>query len=325
MHVFLSDTASLWKFSGLAHHHSRLAGFCAEQAAGSFNKNAATDMRNAWPRFVEETGSTRMHWLGFRLGMAVLGWDYEQTTELCYDRNRWRDEEPPRYTDGSEGESHTKWENGNSQADTFGADSMCDAQRAVCPQMASGSLLYRIRAVHSLVIEHAARAEATNNSTPGANPVDCWVHVENLFDDLAHCFHLYTTAQHAGSAFDLDYVREELRQIQEEGRPGANHANANPDTAGCKSFFPNEELRNAMYSREASIACAIGFAGCCAGVNATWTARVRAASLHYASSAHSYGRTVQHTETHKAVDADRWYSETLFKRPPAMRMLLPKN
>ena len=292
--------ASLFQFSAVKHEHSDMAGWCARQAGAAtfeFDEARGFDSNNrgqsrAWIDFVRKTGAATLHWLSFRIGMFLLGWDYETSMEPCHEGNRWhRDDrqkeraEPPSYRDDSPDDDERERmaeapegidvENrGRDQANMYGEDFLCDAQRAVCPNMAPPSLERRI----GTLIDHIATR--THDAHPNApSVVHCWVHVENLFDDLRHCILLYNASQHAGSALRIKSIATELERFDRE-QP---RHNANPRRASCSDIYAlDPSLPHVIYAQEARLAKAVGYDGCCKGVNASWTEVTRSAALRAA-------------------------------------------
>ena len=72
--------ASVWSFSGRSHEHAHLAGWCHELVGGSSNPESGLE---SFRSFVTRTSSPRLHWLGHRIAMHLLGLPYERLVALA--------------------------------------------------------------------------------------------------------------------------------------------------------------------------------------------------------------------------------------------------
>ena len=333
-------TASLWKFSAVNHHHSRLAGWCAERAGAMSlrhpgngsrdNKPSVCDKRTsvcatpsldpsylrAWSSFVNRTGARTMHWFGFRLASLLLGLDYEHEMARCYERegdqvdygeHNGEHKGPPRHKEmeAEHQRAHDDWHevneveeeegeapflkavmgmgveereqyeaSGQDKRDAFGTGTLCDTENhAVCPQLASSRLEARL----SEVLDHLI-SQPLDEGPSASSMVDCWVHLETLFSDLRFCLGLYGRRQHAGSALNVHQILQDLKNMQDNGTHAQTHSNQQVDRTSCEALYSEEgsrraspALSNAVYSRDGRLARAVGYAGCCAGLNVSWT------------------------------------------------------
>ena len=124
-------TASVWKYSAVSTHHSRLAATCAERAGAMNPRHVSGDVDHdpsyldAWGQFVNKTAAPSMHWFGFRLASYLLGLDFEHFQAHCVDRN------------------------------APGTAALCDTENhAACPQEASSQLEARLSTVLDHLVGH---------------------------------------------------------------------------------------------------------------------------------------------------------------------------